>query len=231
MHNDGNAAEIFAIDRAGKAVAVIRINAKITDFESIHSAPCSGGHCLYLADIGDNSASRSDVVMYRLREPALEGEKSVSAEALRARYPDGPRDAEAFLVAKDGSGYIISKGDGGPIAVYRFSMSAAATAVATLTRVRVLSEGKIAQEDWVTDADMSPDGAWVAVRTRNYIDFYRTRDFLGSAKATHRMDLGSLEEAQGEGVAFGLTARTVFVSSEGGQKGKGGSFAELECGL
>src|SRR4029079_15255159 len=48
MHNDGKATELFAIDRSGKEIAVVRINAEITDFEIIRSAPCSGGHCLYI---------------------------------------------------------------------------------------------------------------------------------------------------------------------------------------
>jgi hypothetical protein len=231
-HNDGGNSQLFAVDRAGKIIGRVQLaGVQLSDWESLDVGPCAGGQCLYVGDIGDNDAKRTEVLVYRIPEPAPGAKTTGAAEALRARYPDGPRDAEALIAAPDGALYIITKGDGGPVTVYRFPASAKKDEVSTLERVRVLGDAKASKGDWVTDAAMSPDGKWVAVRTQTYVDFYRVADFSGSGKAAHRMDLSSLKEAQGEGITFGADARTVFLTSEGGKKGVPGTMAELECEL
>ena len=59
--------------------------------------------------------------------------------------------------------------------------------------------------------------------------FYRASDLLaGQWRAANRVDLTSLKEAQGEGVALGAD-NTVFLAGEGGGKGQPGSFARFAC--
>jgi hypothetical protein len=41
----------------------------VTDWEDVAAGPCPGGRCLYVADIGDNTASRPSVTVYRVPEP------------------------------------------------------------------------------------------------------------------------------------------------------------------
>lgn len=56
---------------------------------------------LYIADIGDNSAKRKNVVIYRVPEPDVVNSTTIpetSVEKFELTYPDGPRDAEAMLV-------------------------------------------------------------------------------------------------------------------------------------
>lgn len=72
-----------------------------------------------VADIGDNDATRSHVTIYRVPEPSPRDAETAVSEAFHATYPDGPHDAEAFFVTDAGL-FIVTKGDRGPVALYRF---------------------------------------------------------------------------------------------------------------
>ena len=55
------------------------------DWEDIESGSCDEGHCLYVADIGDNDAARADVVIYdRLAPAELLNEAPEHAELINA---------------------------------------------------------------------------------------------------------------------------------------------------
>jgi hypothetical protein len=47
-------------------------------------------------------------------EPSAYAEAVTPAAVLHARYPDGPRDADAVFVLPTGDLYILSKGRHGP---------------------------------------------------------------------------------------------------------------------
>ncbi|HYN79874.1 MAG TPA: NUDIX hydrolase [Gemmatimonadaceae bacterium] len=231
-HNDSGEPYAYAVDRGGKARGRVRLTgARVDDWESIDLGPCPSGQCLYVGDIGDNGAKRSDVVIYRVAEPAPSATSSARVEAIRAKYPDGPHDAEALFVSPDGTIHIVTKGEGEGSAVYRLSRPAAGGTTATLKLVRRLSDGKASKNERITGADMSADGRWIVLRTNGDVAFYRTRDFAGGSPAAMRMDLKSLNEPQGEGVAFGATSGSVVLISEGGKKKKPGTVAELACSL
>ena len=95
------------------------------DWEDISSGPCGAAHCLYVGDIGDNSASRSDVTIHRFEEPSAPGEGetgSVSPVSLTVTYADGPMDSEALAVDPlTGDVFIFekSKGDAFDVRIYR----------------------------------------------------------------------------------------------------------------
>ncbi|MBA2560624.1 MAG: hypothetical protein H0V07_12220 [Propionibacteriales bacterium] len=64
---------------------------------------------LVVGDVGDNHGERDFVDLYRLRQPGR-GEASVTPEAVRLTYPDGPRDAESLLYdAGTGRVFVASK--------------------------------------------------------------------------------------------------------------------------
>jgi hypothetical protein len=82
----------------------------------------------------------------------------------------------------------------------------------------------------VTDADASPDGRVVAVRTNDEIVFYRAAEITagkGAPRGT-RTSLRSLHEPQGEGVALD-GAGDVYLASEG--TGRAGTLTSLRCAL
>src|SRR4051812_481526 len=61
VHNDSGAPVVFGVDENGRVVQRVSITgATLRDWEDIAVAPCAGGSCLYIADIGDNEAHRRD---------------------------------------------------------------------------------------------------------------------------------------------------------------------------
>ncbi len=228
-HNDSGEPVLYAFGNDGGLLGEVRVaGATLKDWEDVAAAPCAGGSCLYLADIGDNRASRANVTVYRLPEPAPTDRESRPAEAFHATYPDGPQDAEAFFVLPDGAIYIVTKGETGPIALYRFPQPLRAGASVTLERVVELA-GAERRRDRITGAAASPDGRWVALRTLHAVDLYRAAELLRGAPGTPiRVDLRALGEAQGEGVGWG-PAGTLYLSSESGKKKTPGTLARLSC--
>ncbi|HYW06988.1 MAG TPA: hypothetical protein VE913_08530 [Longimicrobium sp.] len=230
-HNDSGEPVVTAVNAAGARAGAVRVTgARVEDWEDIAIAPCpSGGDCLYVADIGDNQAKRQSVTVWRFPEPGPTDAQTRPADALRFTYPDGPQDAEAMFVLPDGTIHIITKGETGPIAVYR-ARGAAAGATVALERVRALNDDETNRKARITGAAASADGEWVAVRTLRDVSFYRTAGLLGSEQAAHRMDLGPLDETQGEAVAF-TGPGALLLTSEGGKKKDPATFARLTCTL
>jgi 8-oxo-dGTP pyrophosphatase MutT (NUDIX family) len=229
-HNDSGEPLLYAFSPDGRALGEVRVTgAGVKDWEDVAAGPCASGSCLYLADIGDNAASRPSATVYRVPEPAPTDGQTRPAEAFHATYPDGPQDAEALFVLPDGGIYIVTKGETGPIAVYRFPQPLRAGAQVRLERVAELAGAATKRKDRITGASASPDGRWVALRTLGELALYRTADLLrGDVGAPIRVDLSSLNEPQGEGVGWG-TGGTVYLSSESGKKNHPGSLARLSC--
>ena len=231
-HNDSGQPTLFALDTRGAVTARVRITgAKVQDWEALAVGPCSGGSCLYVADIGDNEAKRRNITVYRIPEPAA-GDTSVAAtDALTLAYPDGAQDAEALFVNQDGVVFIVTKGETGAIGVYKAPSNAKSGATAKMERVGAPMGKAAAQEARITDAAISPDGQWVALRSRSSIAFYRAGDFVkGQWKEVRRVDLTGLREPQGEGIALG-PGSDVYLAGEGGGKSQPGTFARFTCEL
>lgn len=229
-HNDSGDPVIYAFSADGSALGRVPVTgATVKDWEDISAAPCPGGNCLYLADIGDNAASRANVTVYRVPEPAPADAQTRPAEAFPATYPNGPQDAEAMFVLPDGGIYIVTKGETGSIAVHRFPQPLRAGAIARLERVVELRPTTAPRRDRITGASASPDGQWIALRTLDAVDLYRARDLLGGNAANPlHVDLTGLNERQGEGVGWGPDGR-LYLSSEGGKKNTPGTLARLTC--
>jgi hypothetical protein len=229
-HNDSGEPLLYAVDAEGRTVGRVRVaGARVEDWEDIALAPCpSGGDCLYVADVGDNDAVRPSITLYRVPEPAPDAAESAPAEAIHLRYPDGPHDAEAMFVL-DGAIHLVTKGESGPVAIYRAPASAAPGAETVLERIRQLTPDKVDRPERITGADASADGRWVVLRTLRAALLYPAAELAGSA-APRRVDLQALNEEQGEGIAFAPDGSLV-VTSEGGGKKKPATFARLRCSL
>jgi hypothetical protein len=229
-HNDSGEPVLYAVDGRGRSVGRVRVaGAAVEDWEDVALAPCpAGGDCLFVADIGDNAARRPHVTVYRIPEPAPGAAASAPATALRLRYPDGAQDAEAMFVL-DGAVHVVTKGESGPIALYR--APAGAGGEATLERIRELSPDRVGRPERITGAAARADGRWVVLRTLREAAFYPAGELAGGgAAAPRRVDLRELDEAQGEGIGFGPDGE-VLVTSEGGGKNRRATFARLSCTL
>ena len=231
-HNDSGAAVVFALDAQGAVAGRVRITgAAVDDWEAIAVGPCGATSCLYIGDIGDNNATRRTITLYRLPEPEAASGTAAVADVFHGTYPDGPHDAEALLIGGDGRPYVVTKGDTGPIAIYRFPASLQPGATMRLERVGGGQPGRVAADGRITDGAVSPDGRWAVLRTRSSLSFYRAADLLaGQWRVVTRVDVTPLREPQGEGVALGPD-HTVFLAGEAGGKGRNGTFARFSCAL
>ena len=231
-HNDsGNQPEIYALGEDGGMRARVTVTGVVfTDWEDMEAGSCASGHCLYIADIGDNAGRRSHVSIYEVPEPGLSATSVAATRILDAHYADGPQDAEALFRLPSGEFYIVTKGRQKSIKLYRLSM-AGANGRGTLLLVRELAPQPRAEPDRVTAATTSPNGEWVAIRSYATLYLYRTVDLLrdGGAPAL-TYSLLTLAERQGESLALADDG-TVWMTSEAERKKDLPTMASLKCVL
>jgi hypothetical protein len=152
-HNDHDRPVVYAIDREGREHAqIVLTDAPATDIEDIAVGPCGAEVCIYLGDVGDNNATRSEYAILRLvapTVPAAPGSNPMTAayDRFRFTYEDGSHNAEGLMVAPDGTIYVVTKlapGSGGsvvatgPSSVYRLAPSITSDSVAVATKVATL---------------------------------------------------------------------------------------------
>jgi hypothetical protein len=228
-HNDrGGDPRLYAIDTAGEMRGRLEVRgARALDWEDVAMGPCPSGDCVYIADTGSNRERRETVTIYRVPEPAPDAERTARAEAFPVRFPGGPQDTEALFVLPTGALYLVTKGESGPVELFRYPPPLRPDEVVTLERVRHVAETPRRRGEKVTGADASRDGAWVAIRTYDDLLLFRTVDLLGGGGETLRVSLDEADEAQGEAVAFGAGGSIVLTSEAGGRSRA--TLARLAC--
>jgi hypothetical protein len=194
---------------------------------------------LYFGDIGDNDAKRSEIVVHRVPEPEtpLPGTPT-SAEiadydTLTLRYPDGPRDAETFVVDAVSSDFlIVTKSIAtGVSQVFRGDASASAGEqtlelvgeidFAALREQIVVPQGAPPLANGLrhipTGGDVSPDGSLVAVRTYGAVFIWEREegDRIWEAFQREPCLAPSVIEQQGEAIAFNAAGTGYITISEG----------------
>jgi hypothetical protein len=215
-HNDsGDTARIFALRRDGTVLGRPNVTgAAAVDWEDIASGPApGGGHLIYAGDIGDNTASRASVDVYRFPEPQPDATQTAPAGRLRLHYPDGAHDAEALLVDPlRGTLVIVTKAIGAGRA---YSTSAGFAAGAETT----LHAGPRIPLTLVTAGDVSGDGRLIALRT--YFQMYlwarhgREPLLRTLARAPTCVVRAPLSEGQGEALALTPAGTTAYTTAEG----------------
>jgi hypothetical protein len=230
-HNDHARALVYALDRTGSLRARIDLpDAMASDIEDIAVGPCESESCIYLADIGDNAATRGEYALLRFAEPDIPSGPSVSDmqtpfERYRFRYEDGSHNAEALMVAPDGTVYLVTKlapGSGGSVAatgpssVYRLSppFSSSSSAVA----VKVATLPIPAGDDLAASAAAAHRcGLGFLVRTYNRVYEFRTPKDGGfeDAFAVVPVSVAMPAEPQSEGIDYLGDGRGFVSSGEG----------------
>ncbi len=232
-HNDsGNRPDLFAVDAEGKLVGRVRVQGtKLQDWEDLEGGPCAAGVCLFAADIGDNDQKRESITIYEIPEPSAGASEAAPVQALHARFPDGPQDAEALFRLPSGDLFVVTKGRHGPIALYRYPAPHRLDEVVTLERVRELWPQPGNADDRVTAATASPDGRWVGIRTYRALHLYSAPALVGAEAAEPvTIDLRPLREIQGEALVIADDG-TVWLTSEAEQRRDQPRLSRLECTL
>jgi hypothetical protein len=233
--NDSDDPTVVALSTTGQVKGQVRVTgAAIRDWEALTVGPCPAGSCLYVGDIGDDGSKRMQVTIYRVPEPKADDSATAQADAFVFAYPDKAHDAESLFVTDDQSLFIVTKGH--PTVLYRAPRDARPRTVATLSRVADLRvdqflEDQDRRRSRITDAQTTPDGEWVAMRTNTELLLLRTRDLVnGKMNDVWHANLRSLDETQGEGVAIS-NAGDVYLAGEGGGHGLPGTFTHVKCQL
>ncbi len=231
-HNDsGDGPFIYAFDREGMSRGVWRITgASARDWEDIAAGPgpLSNRGYLYLGDIGDNSLSRSTIVVYRVPEPLVAGaetstaknpEATETAETIQLNYPDGPHNAEALLVhPTSGDLYVVTKEPLGTAGVYKASAPLDTVRTVKLTFIGGLKSLGI-MGGAVTGGDISPDGRRVALS--DYMQGYEIElgdREKGSFDAIWKQPISVIalgQRKQGEAICYSLDGKALLTTSEG----------------
>jgi hypothetical protein len=218
------------LDREGRIGLTLRLAGAVNrDWEDIALAPGEqpGTFEVCVADIGDNRAQRSGVVLYRFSEPELDaaararGTVEIRPQVFRCVYEDGARNSEGFAVdPRTGDGYVFTKRFDGACQVYRLAAPWDATGVTTLKRVGTLrfpAGGALAL--MVTAADISPDGTRLV--TRSYAGGWEWRlpkreDAAAFSLVFEQMPtpLELAAEPQGEALCFSADGRALLTISE-----------------
>ena len=229
-HND-DGTFIYAFDTRGESLGVFRVSgARALDWEdiAIGPGPQPDKSYLYIGDIGDNNAARSEIVVYRLPEPTPSAETSKQtkarpgltepAEAIRLRYPDGKFDAEVLLVhPATGNIYIVTKVAVRDPVVYEAAAPLDTGKVITMRRIGEIHVPSLFG-GVLTGGSISPDGRRVA-----FCDYFQGYEVVLPANSSDfndiwkekmtGFDLGKRE--QGEAITYRLDGKALLATSEG----------------
>lgn len=215
MTDGGEQLTVYQLDAACQVVDVRTAPVDPYDPEDLAVGPDG---TIWFADTGDNTAVRSTVALLALRPDG-------TTAVFRLTYPDGPHDAEALLVAPDGTPYLVTKEvlgasgvfspasplvDGGTVA-----MAEVAGVGMTLTGTAGGPVGRAGQL-LVTGGAVSADGRYLALRT--YTDAYvwplAGSDVVGAFGADP-VRLPLPDSPQGEAISFTVDGSSLLVGSEG----------------
>jgi hypothetical protein len=215
MNDGGDATTVYVLDAA---CAVGEVRSAVVDPYDPEDLALAPDGTIWLADTGDNRQDRATVAMIGMRPDG-------STSLTRLTYPDGAHDAEALLLAPDGTPYLVTKEVLGASAVYRpdaplvdgatLTMSKVATVGFTLTGTPGGPVGRAGQL-LVTGGAVSGDGQRIALRT--YTDAYvwplEGSDVVAALRgAPVRVPLPA--SPQGEAISFAANGRDLVVSGEG----------------
>ena len=233
-NDSGHEPRIFAFDSSGRnRGAWSVVGARNRDWEAAALGPCrqASTWCLYIGDVGDNEARRSQVTIYRVPEPVVPDSATTTAPlqvdgALNIRYADHPHDVEAMYVGVDGSMFFITKRrllDSQRRArqalifkVPRSYWDSSGTVVANLVDSLPFVPGE-RQGGLVSDASLSPDGKLLAVRTYDDVYLFEVDSVTQLPKRDQRplpCAIRGLKEEQGEGIAWWWDGRRLLLTSE-----------------
>ena len=214
INDGGDQLAVYLLDAVCQVVDVHTAAVDPYDPEDLAVGPDGA---VWLADTGDNAAERSTVALLVLRP---DGTTSV----YRLTYPDRPHDAEALLLASDGTPYVVTKEVLGASGVYRPAaplVDGGTVALAKVAEVNLTFTGTPggpvgqAGQLLVTGGAVAADGTHLALRT--YTDAY-VWPLAGSdvpgAFATPPVRIPLPDSPQGEAISFSPDSRNLLVASE-----------------
>ncbi len=216
-----NPGKLWAHEDSGRPLKLHLLNHDGTVIKKIHLKGTNNrdwedmalaGSDIFIGDIGDNNRAYADYSFYQFPEPSAAVDTVKDSKRIRFKYPDGSRDAEAFLidpVTKDI--YIITKQDD-PARIYKltspydYNSVNAATLVGTLKYTGIVS------------AALAPDGKEILLKTYTSIYHYplKAGETIPAALQQTFTQIPYQTEPQGEAIGFAADNSGFFTLSEKG---------------
>jgi len=229
IHNDsGDTSRFFAITPDGKLKSTIyfkgddKVKQQVEDCEDIAVGigPTPGKSYVYMGDIGDNSAVRNYITVYRLEEkPTWLKGNIIHADAvpIHLKYPDGPKDAETLMVDPiQKLLYIVSKRRD-TVNIYTSPLLFKPNDTVTMTkRCSLFFEG-IKPFKWITAGDISRDGQQVLLKSYEKVYYWQRQknEPVWETMQRKSAELPYQVEKQGEAIGFTLDGAGYYTTSEG----------------
>lgn len=219
-HNDDGIPVLYCIDDTGKLIRTLYLNNLNKGWEDL--ARDKEGN-LYVGALGNNKNDRKDLKILIIKNPESFTEKVYNAEVINFTYEDQRDfppmpaklnfDSDAMIVHND-SLFIFTKNRTLPFTgyskVYRLP-KIPGQPIATLVDSIYIGKGPM-MDDWITGADISPDGTTLALLGHSRI--WLITDFRGSRFSTGnvlRIELGNYSHKAG--IAF-TSANELFIVDE-----------------
>jgi hypothetical protein len=205
---------IFFLDGRCTVTRTVPYPSRPRDTEDLALAPDG---TIWVADIGDNNKTRQNVALWRLAKGAR------SPVIYRLSYPDGPHDAEALVLAGDGTPVIVTKDPITaklyvPVGPLRPTKTVPMKRVGeySLTATGTSNPFSIAGRLVVTGGANSPDGSRVVLRTyADAFEFDVTGGDVVKAITTGKPRITALpDEPQGESITYSPDGASFLTVSE-----------------
>lgn len=232
IHNDsGDTSRFFLIGSDGTLKAIYTFNANplmksgVADCEDMAVGIGPGGKSyVYIGDIGDNSAKRKYLTVYRIKEPAFKSSKKVSiahvdADPLYIKYPDGARDAETLMVDPlEQLLYIVSKREDS-VSVYTTPLLFQKGDTVTLDKKAVLYFEGTAKRfgKQITGGNISKNGTQVLIKSYAKVFYWKrkNKEPIWQLLTTTSREMPYQQEKQGEAIGFTTNGKGYYTISEG----------------
>jgi hypothetical protein len=162
---------------------------------------------IYIAETGDNAQTYTTYRFYKFAEPTLSTDTVSAIETINFNYPDGPHDAEAFLVDESQNIYIITKRDNLSNIyklTYPYSTNNTVSLIDHLSYNGVVSAAMNANE--------------IIIKTYTTLLYYKRQpnQTIAQTLKSSAVSLPYVLEPQGEAVAFANDGSGYYTISEKG---------------
>jgi hypothetical protein len=229
VNDSGDSSRFFAIDTRGRLLETFHYKGSVsepilgvTDCEEMAWGPGirPGKNYLYIGDIGDNKGIRPFITIYGFEEPMIQAErKTLSQFVIHLRYPDHPRDAEAFVIDPILKTICVISKREDTVGIYETSLDVKDGDTAVLEKKGSLSfpqtGGLYAWEP--VAADISRDGKQFLLKTYGSVYYWKRKEKETVPEMLSRapVRLPYKREPQGESIAFNRKGTAYYCISEG----------------
>lgn len=176
-HNDDRFSILYCLDTHGNTIKTIHLNHPNAGWEDL-TRDRRGN--LYVGSFGNNKNERKNLSIYKIYDPEKVTEKVYTAGVIQYSYPDQTAfppsktnlnfDVDAF-VSRGDSLYLFTKNRTDPFTgyskIYRLPQEPGKYNAVLYDSI-YLGTGAM-MDHWVTSADISPDGKWLALLSHDSI--------------------------------------------------------------